>query len=120
MLALVLDRAHACLLDAGRVLDIPFAGGTRPLRAVDAHFAALGVTLPAPAGSRPRADGGRDFVFLGERFAAPAGLEWRPLRAAGDDAWQLYVTCMLGGWEPPERAVEVWSFGDEPELASRL
>lgn len=120
MLALILNRTHACLLDRGRVPDVAFEGG-RPLRAVEAHLAAHGVTLPAPAGSRARGDGrGRDFVFVTERFAAPAGMDWRPLREADDDVWGLYVHCMLGGWEPPVRSVDVWSFGNEPEMASRL
>lgn len=120
MLALILDRSHACLLDRGRVPDLALGGG-RPLRAVEAGLAAQGVTLPAPAGSRARGDGrGRDFVFVTERFAAPAGMDWRPLREADEDVWGLYVRCMLGGWEPPVRDVDVWSFGNEPEMASRL
>jgi uncharacterized protein YhfF len=121
MLALILDRTHSCLLDGGRVPDVAFDGGGRPLRAVEAHLAAQGVTLPAPAGSRARGDGrGRDFVFVTDRFAAPARMDWRPLRETGDDVWGLYVRCMLGGWEPPDRAIDVWSFGNEPEMASRL
>jgi uncharacterized protein YhfF len=121
MLALILDRTHSCLLAQGRVPDVAFAGGGRPLRAVNGHLAALGVTLPSPAGSRARSDGcGRDFVFVTDRFAAPAGMDWRPLRETGDDVWGLYVPCMLGGWEPPVRAVDVWSFGSDPEMASRL
>ncbi len=120
MLALILDRTHACLLDQGRIPDVALDGG-RALPAVEAHLAALGITVPAAAGSRPRGDGrGRDFVFVTDRFAAPAGMEWRPLRQTGDDVWGLYVHCMLGGWEPPVRAVNVWSFGNEPEMASRL
>src|SRR5688572_651010 len=107
MLALILDRTHACLLDQGRVPDVAFDGG-RPLPAVEAHLAGLGVTVPSPAGSRPRGDGrGRDFVFVTDRFAAPEGMAWRPLRDTGDDVWGLYVHCMLGGWEPPVRAVDV-------------
>jgi uncharacterized protein YhfF len=121
MLALVLDRAHACLLEEGRVPDVAFAGAARPLRAVEARLAALGLSVPPPAGSRARGDdSARDFVFVTDRVPAPSGLAWRPLRDAGDDAWRLYVACMLGGWEPPVRAVDVWSFGDAPEMASRL
>ena len=120
MLALILDRTHACLLDQGRVPEVALDGG-RALPAVEAHLAALGVKVPSPAGSRARGDGrGRDFVFVTDRFAAPAGMDWRPLRGTGDDVWSLYVHCMLGGWEPPVRAVDVWSFGNEPEMASRL
>ena len=123
MLALVLDRTHAVLLDGGRLPDVADDGAGRPLRAVTAWFAARGVALPAPAGSRPAAGGGRDLVFIVERVAPPAGMAWRPRReaAAGDDAqWSLYVERVLGGWEPPTRAVDVWSFGDGPEMAARL
>ena len=114
MLVLLLDRTHSCHL-----ADVPPTDPRRPLRAVDAWFAARGVTLPPPAGSRARDDGGRDFVFVMDRVA---GVDWRPLRAASTDdrLWHLYVHAMLGGWEPPSRAVDVWSFGNQPEMASRL
>lgn len=123
MLALVLDRTHAVLLDDGQVPACTLDGAARPLRAVVAQLAARGLTLPSPAGSRARVDGfGRDFVFVIERCAAPPGMAWRPLRevSADDALWQLYVTCMLGGWEPPTRALDVWWFGDQPEMASQL
>jgi uncharacterized protein YhfF len=117
MLVLLLDRTHHCLL-----ADVPASDPDRPLRAVDAWFAARGVTLPPPAGSRARHDAGRDFAFVLDRVPAPAGLTWRPLpeASADDDLWRLYVQTMLGGWEPPARTVDVWSFGDQPEMAARL
>ena len=123
MLALVLDRTHAVLLDGGQVPTCALDGAARPLRPVAAHFAARGLTLPSPAGSRARADGlGRDFVFVMARGEAPSGMAWHPLRevSADDALWQLYVTCMLGGWQPPTRQLDVWSFGDSPEMASKL
>lgn len=123
MLVLVLDRTHAALLDGDRLPDVPLAPTDRPLPTVVAYFAARGVTLTSPAGSRARADGaGRDFVFIVDRTAAPATATWRPLRdASADDAlWQLYETCILGGWAPPTRAVDVWSFGNRPEMAAQL
>lgn len=123
MLALVLDRTHAVLLDAdGRPPRCPHDGGPRPLRTLAAWFAARGLTLPAPAGSRPSADGGRDLVFVVDRTPAPAGMTWRPLReVSGDDElWALYVERVLGGWAPPTRAIDVWSFGDAPEMAALL
>ena len=126
MLALVLDHPHAVLVDeAGRLPACAARGDARPLRALEAELAARGLTLPAPAGSRPALDGdGRDFVFVVDRAQAPApaGLHWRPLRevSADDTLWALYTRCILGGWQPPTRDVDVWSFGDRPEMASQL
>src|SRR5687768_14940190 len=104
MLALVLDRTHGCLLQEGRLPDIPHDPAGRPLLAVNAHFAAAGIELPHPSGSRARQAGGRDFVFVVPAFTPPAGFAFVPLRdaAAGDDSlFDLYVTCLLGGHTPP-------------------
>jgi uncharacterized protein YhfF len=122
MQVLVLDRTHAVLQEGGRTPRVEHDGGPRPLRAVAARFAALGVALPAAAGSRPAADGGRDLVFVIDRVDAPPGWTWTPLRGASadDELWSLYVERMLGGWSPPTRDVDVWSFGDRPEMAAQL
>ncbi|MEO8846575.1 MAG: ASCH domain-containing protein [Kofleriaceae bacterium] len=112
MLALILERAHAFV---DPVPDLAPAGD-RPLVAV--HAALPTITLPAPAGSRACA-GGRDFAFVVDRSAAP-GASWRPIRECDDATWQLYVELMLGGYEPPTRAIDVWSFGDGPEMAAQL
>jgi uncharacterized protein YhfF len=123
VLALVLDRTHSVLLDGDRLPDVPL-DGTRPLQRLTAALDARGLSVPAPAGSRARADGrGRDFAFVIDRVDAPAGMAWRPLRdaAVADDAvWDLYVELMLGGWTPPTRTIDVWSFGDQPEMAAKL
>ena len=123
MLAMILDRTHAVLLDGGRLPDVP-ADGPRPMQTMSAAFAARGLTLWWPAGSRARADGrGRDFVFVMDRVEPPAGMAWVPLReaaAANDVLWTLYIELVLGGWSPPTRAVDVWSFGNRPEMASNL
>lgn len=123
MLALILDRTHAVLLDGGQLPDVP-ADGPRPMKTVEAAFAARGLALPAPAGSRARSDGhGRDFAFVIDRASAPTGMTWTPLRdaaAADDTLWNLYVELILGGWSPPTRAVDVWFFGNRPEMASNL
>lgn len=121
MQVLVLDRSHAVLVEGDRLPEIPLAGA-RPMHAVTAAFAARGLALPAPAGSRARADGGRDFAFVIERVDAPPGMTWRPLRdVASDDAlWSLYVEVVLGGYEPPTRALDVWSFGNTPVMAANL
>jgi uncharacterized protein YhfF len=123
MLALVLDRTHSVLVD-GETLPHVALTGSRPLQTLSHAFAARGLTLPFPAGSRARVDGrGRDFAFVTERADAPAGTSWRLLRdavAADDTIWDLYVHLMLGGWTPPTRALDVWSFGNRPEMASQL
>lgn len=121
MRALLLDRTHHVLVTERGLPEIPL-DGPRLINAVDAHFARLGITLPYAAGSRPSPDGGRDFAFVIDRVAAPPSHTWKPLReVSGDDAlWSLYVAVMLGGYEPPVRAVDVWSFGDKPEMAAQL
>lgn len=57
-----------------------------------------------------------------DRVAAPNGHAWRPLREVSSDdvLWSVYVTLMLGGYEPPVRSVDVWSFGNKPEMAAQL
>lgn len=122
MRALILDRTHAVLVDERGHLPEVRGTSARPLRDLEAGLAARGVpALPAPCGSRPTADG-RDFAFVVERFAAPAGLAWRALReVTGDDAtWDLYTALLLGGYAPSTRALDVWSFGDRPEMAAQL
>ena len=121
MLALILDRTHRVLLDDGRLPDVPVAG-PRPMHTVETVFGARGLTLPAPAGSRARSDGGRDFAFVIDRVEAPHGMTWRPLRevAADDALWLLYVEVILGGYIPPTREIDVWSFGNTPGMAATL
>ena len=121
MRVLILDRTHRVLCDGARIPELS-VDELRPLRMVHAAFAARGLALPAPAGSRAGQDGGRDFVFVIDAVPAPAGLTWRSLREASSDGalWQLYVELMLGGWPPPTRAVDVWSFGHDPAMAAQL
>ena len=121
MLALILDRTHSVLLDGAKLPDVPVAG-PRPMHTVETAFAARGLILPAPAGSRARSDGGRDFAFVIDRVDAPAPMTWRPMRevAADDSLWLLYVELVLGGYVPPTRAVDVWSFGNTADMAAKL
>ena len=121
MRVLILDRTHRVLCDGDRIPELS-VDDLRPLRMVHAAFASRGLALPAPAGSRAGQDGGRDFAFVIDAVAAPAGFAWRSLRDASNDGalWQLYVELMLGGWPPPTRAVDVWSFGNQPEMAAQL
>jgi len=121
MRVLILDRTHRVLCDGDRIPEVSI-DDVRPLRMVHAAFASRGLALPAPAGSRAGQNGGRDFAFVIDAVPAPAGFAWRPLREASSDGalWQLYVELMLGGWPPPTRTVDVWSFGNQPEMAAQL
>jgi uncharacterized protein YhfF len=111
----VLDVAHraqrlACEVPADR----------RPLAAATELVAqALGLTFACPAGVRARGDQ-IELVFLHPRPGE--GPAWMPLAAwtADDAAFELYVDVMLGGWRPPTRALDVFFFGDTPELAALL
>jgi uncharacterized protein YhfF len=38
--------------------------------------------------------------------------------AINDDAWRMYIDCVLAGWEPPTRALNVFTFGADLELAA--
>src|SRR3569623_818424 len=121
MRVLILARTHRVLCDGDRSPELS-VDDLRPLRRVHAAFAARGLALPAPAGSRAGQDGGRDVAFVIAPVPAPAGYAWRSLRDASNDGalWQLYAELMLGGWPPPTRAGDVWSFGNQPEMAAQL
>jgi uncharacterized protein YhfF len=136
--ALILSRTHQCLLvRTPEGWSVPEAVGpwpTRPRVAINQHVHGLtGLTLPLPAGSLVPEDGRapRDFAFVVDAASVPASprYTWEPLSRAlsltaptGLDRWlwTMYVECMLGGWEPPSRELDVFSFGSTPEQASRL
>jgi uncharacterized protein YhfF len=140
--ALVLDRTHHVLLvrqggAAGfQLLRAEPRDGERAMRAI-ARVARerLGLTLDAPCGARPLVGAPFELVYLIDRAAvaevrdeaAEAVAKWVPLRAlerhAPDDAdaaWQLYTDAMLGGFQPPRRELDVFSFGAGAEEAARL
>lgn len=55
--------------------------------------------------------------------AAPTQSRVRPVSGEGssdDVLWSVYVMLMLGGYEPPVRSVDVWSFGNKPEMLAQL
>lgn len=86
--------------------------GVRPLAALSATLGAL----PGPSGMRAE-DGEVTFLFVVPGpFTVPLP-EWA---RAQPRAWALYVDAMLGGWEPPTQELDVFYFGDGPELAARL
>lgn len=113
--ALVLDVAHRA-----QRLTCEVRAGQRPLVAANELVtSSLGLTFACPAGVRARGDQ-IDLVFLHPQPGE--GPAWSPLQTwtADDDAFELYVHVMLGGWRPPTRALDVFFFGDTPELAALL
>ena len=98
--ALVLDHLHR-----GRAHTVDVPDSTRPL-------AALGINA-WPLGHR--ATEGHDW-FLFVDPAPQADRAWMEDTAL----WKLYVEAALGGWEPPTRAIEVFSFGATPQQATLL
>lgn len=111
---LILDVTHRA-----RRVTCDVSAGTRPLTALkEIAEAALGVSVGSPLGISV-AGAAPEFLFLVPHEVA----EWAPLRRwAQDDAegFRLYVTSMLAGWEPPTRELDVFYFGDGPELAAKL
>jgi uncharacterized protein YhfF len=126
---LVLDRMHHVLLDGEAPLEVQAERPSRPLAALRAGLhERYGLSLPFPIGAGPRAGALYDFAFMIDKGSvAEGGLRWWPLAealrlggGAGQWVWEAYVTCLLGGWVPPTRELDVFFFGDGPELASKL
>ena len=140
--ALVLDRTHHVLLVrldgvAGlQLLRAEPRKDERAMRAIErVARERLGLTLDAPCGARPLVGAPFELIYLVDRAAAAgpappaetAEMAWVPLRTlerhAPDDAdaaWQLYTDAMLGGFQPPRRELDVFSFGASAEEAARL
>lgn len=114
-IAWILDVAHRA-----RRISCAVPPGTRPLAAVqEAAQRELGAALGGPLGMSNSPGAALELLFLVPR----AFSDWEPLREWGladDRGFRLYVASMLGGWEPPTRALDVFYFGDGPELAAKL
>jgi uncharacterized protein YhfF len=80
----------------------------------------LGLELGVPLGVRTP-DTAPELLFLVSRAGEGAG--WTPLpafAAADERGFAFYVEAMLGGWAPPTRDLDVFHFGDGPEIAATL
>jgi uncharacterized protein YhfF len=121
-------RAHAILLDVNhrllRVGGAPFAidvpAGERPLHALEqAAPSALGRELPFPLAFRVD---GEDawFAFVDDQLTTGERVPLPTWAAQGGGPWALYISGLLGGWQPPTTELDVWFFGNEPRLASQL
>jgi len=127
--ALILDPAHRVLGDASGAVVLDVAPTTQPLAVLEAVLRDRhAMAVPGPIGSRPGADpGSLELVFLVEPAAsAPPGLAWRRLAevvttsAAAAWAWELYVDRVLAGYRPATRELDVFAFGADGAMASRL
>lgn len=117
-------RATTWILDLGhrvRRLECDVPAGMRALVAVrQAAPRDLAESLPLPLGARAL-DTAPELLFLVPRRGQGPG--WMPLSelaAADARGFALYVEAMLGGWPPPTRELDVFHFGDTPELAAAL
>ena len=112
----MLDVAHRA-----RRLDCDVPDGMRAPDAVEqAVQRELGTRPRVPIGVRS-SDAGLEFLFLVPGGAArkdfpPLG----ELARSDERGFALYVEAMLGGWSPPTHELDVFYFGDTPELAAAL
>lgn len=62
------------------------------------------------------------FAFLVKESPAFEGARWLPLAEAlrDDECWKDHTTLLLGGYEPPSRELDAYSFGNDPFMAARL
>jgi len=124
--ALILSRNHEVLLVNGRVPEAIGPWPSRPLLMLSKQVReTVGLELPAPVGSLVPGDGSgpRDFAFVIDRpSSSDPRQRWVRLAdaAADDTVWRTYVECMLGGWQPPRRDLDVFAFGDGGEMAAAL
>jgi uncharacterized protein YhfF len=131
-LALVLDRTHRILVESkGTEAILPrvrASAGEPPLAALSRHMREVhGVELGSPCGARPRGGIARVLAFVVPHASslgrATRWVTLRELSKATTDAeiaWRLYVDLMLAGWHPPTRELDVFMFGDTPQMASLL
>jgi uncharacterized protein YhfF len=112
--ALILDKSHRMLVSETPASYKGYAD-------YKAQMAKLGVILGEPIGVEPPS-----YVFLTDGDVdAPNGWRWVAMKDApaampNDGYWKLYTQLVLGGYQPPARAIDVFSFGNTPPMAARL
>lgn len=116
--ALLLDPQHRLLVDAktGALPSSP----DEDLARFAAHWKRRGLDCDAPIGVAPP-----NYAFLlRESCAPPAGYEFVRLLEAPTRVepryWSLYTELLLGGFVPPRKEIDVFSFGFGPAMAARL
>ncbi len=114
--ALILDVAHRA-----RRLECDVPPGRRPLAVVGAAVGSeLGLSLGGPVGVRAL-DCAPELLFVSSTVGR--GAAWSPLgawAASDESGFSFYVEAMLGGWQPPTRALTAFYFGDAPPMAAKL
>ena len=117
--AILLDVTHRLLLIDGAPLAVEVPADNRAAEALAAAAPErLGHELPVALGYRVVGDDAW-FVFVDSALDG-ALVPLRRWAAAHAAPWRVYVDAMLGGWQPPTTELEVFSFGNEPRLASQL
>ncbi len=121
-MVLILTNTHEMLLEefGNAELRIPNPQ-IATLEKLREHFGKIQIALPAPVGVQPP-----NFVFvLQENPEVPPGYQWVSLMKAptllkDHTYWKTYVNLMLGGYEPPSKEIDVFSFGNTPLMAAQL
>jgi uncharacterized protein YhfF len=114
--AWILDVAHRA---RRLVCEVP--QGMRALEAVEDEIQrALGVKPFVPLGVRA-ADTAPELLYLVPAGGVRTDFTLLPAWARDDQrGFAFYVEAMLGGWTPPTLDLDVFYFGDGPELAASL
>ena len=112
----ILDVAHRA---QRLVCKVP--PGMRALEAVEHELQrALGATPFVPLGVRA-ADTAPELLYLVPAGGVRTDFTPLPVWARNDECgFGFYVEAMLGGWTPPTLDLDVFYFGDGPELAAAL
>lgn len=118
--AVLLDVTHRLLLIEGAPFAVDVPPGTRPLHALEtAARNKLGRELRVPLGHH-LSDDEAWFVFVDTTLTTGGLVPLRTWATQLATPWNLYMAGMLGGWHPPTTELEVFFFGNEPQLASQL
>src|SRR5262249_41226362 len=77
----------------------------------------FGIALGLPIGARAL-DSAPELLFVAPAWAGRKDIiSLSELASTDERGFALYIDAMLGGWCPPTRDLDVFSFGDTPELA---
>lgn len=127
--ALILNVGHRFLTFKGAdgrwhlpaITPLP---GERPLVTLRAAvLEKAGVELPAPSGRHSTA-ASDDFAFVlpAAHLRDSGDVRWNALQDAKrvEGVWAIYVSAILGGWEPPHQDIDVFHFGADTRTAANL
>ncbi|MBF0315850.1 MAG: ASCH domain-containing protein [Oligoflexia bacterium] len=128
--ALILNKEHAFFsLEQSIALSVECLDGERALKALQRFFpAALYEKLPGPFGQEIFQGKVISLVFIVDQDWPETAAEiypqacWVKARDAfcNDEVWRIYTNSLLAGYTPPSRLLDVFSFGNNLLLASKL